>query len=628
MRRGRTARDDERIVVLAIARAERDAAELEHREHVGVRELELEREADDVELAERLGVLERDERQASPSQLRLHVDPRRVATLGERPRVVVQDFVEDLEPEVAHPDVVDVREGEADARADALRPDRVPVFRARAVLAAQVAGGFLNEVDEICVRVQGRDSGIFRRMTPVRAPWDGQTLGEVELADAACAERAVVNARRAYDAIRAMPSWRRRDALRKIARTIESRSEELSKKLALEAGKPIVFARAEVARAVSTFDVAAEEATRIEGHVMPLDITQAGEGYTGTWQRVPRGPVVAISPFNFPLNLVAHKVAPALACGASIVLKPAPQTPLIALELEAIVRGSGFPDDALRVLPCDVAVAESLVRDDRFATLSFTGSAAVGWHLKSIAGKKRVLLELGGNAAAIVHDDADLAFAAQRITSAAFGYAGQVCIKVQRLYVHAPIAETLVERITHAAQALAPRAPLEDGILSCLIDEKSAVRIRSWTDEAKQRGARALVDSERDGNKLAAIVLAFEGDGRGARVVDEEVFGPVLTVHRYETFDDALAMADDTRYGLQAGLFTDSRARVERAFERLHVGGLIVGDAPSFRVDSMPYGGTRDSGLGREGVRFAIEEMTEHKLLVSRRADGTPTLAS
>ncbi|HEX4517511.1 MAG TPA: aldehyde dehydrogenase family protein, partial [Polyangiaceae bacterium] len=263
-------------------------------------------------------------------------------------------------------------------------------------------------------------------------------------------------------------------------------------------------------------------------------------------------------------------------------------------------------------------VAEKLVKDDRFATLSFTGSAAIGWHLKSIAGKKRVLLELGGNAAAIVHEDADLDFAAKRVTSAAFGYAGQVCIKVQRLYVHEPVADAFVDRIVAAARALVPRPPLEDGVLSCLIDEKSAVRISSWVDEAKAHSARVLASAERDKNKLGPIVLAFGGDGRGTKVVDEEVFGPVLTIHRYARFEDALAMADDTRYGLQAGLFTDSLSRVELAFERMHVGGLVVGDSPSFRVDSMPYGGTRDSGLGREGVRFAIEEMTEHKLLVLR----------
>lgn len=452
----------------------------------------------------------------------------------------------------------------------------------------------------------------------VHAPWDGAPLGEVELANDARAERAIAESQRAFDGVQAMPSHARRDALRKIARAIDERREELAKKLALEAGKPIVFARGEVARAISTFEIAAEEATRMLGEIMPLDVTPAGDGYTGAWRRVPRGPVVAIAPFNFPLNLVAHKVAPALACGASIVLKPAPQTPLIALELEAIVRESGFPEHALQVLPCDVPVAEKLVKDDRFATLSFTGSAAVGWHLKSISGKKRALLELGGNAAAIVHEDADLDFAAKRITSAAFGYAGQVCIKVQRLYVHEPIASAFVDRIVAAARAQEPRAPLEDGILSCLIDEKSAVRISSWVGESKQHGARPLASSERDANKLGAIVLAFDGDGRGAKVVDEEVFGPVLTIHRYENFEDALAMADATRYGLQAGLFTDSRARVERAFERMHVGGLVVGDSPSFRVDSMPYGGTRDSGLGREGVRFAIEEMTEHKLLVVR----------
>ncbi len=372
---------------------------------------------------------------------------------------------------------------------------------------------------------------------------------------------------------------------------------------------------------MSTFGIASEEATRIEAGAMALDVTPAGEGYSGMWRRVPRGPVLGISPFNFPLNLVAHKVAPALACGASIVLKPAPQTPLTAIALGAIVRKSGFPEHALQVVPCENAIAEKLVKDDRFATFSFTGSAAVGWHLKSVAGKKRVVLELGGNAAAIVHEDADVDYAIDRIATSAFGYAGQVCIKTQRLYVHAPIADRAIARLVDAAKKIAPRAPEEPGILSCLIDEKSGARIESWAKEATH--ARVLVSAMRDRNKLGPIVLEFDGDGRGTRVVDEEIFGPVVTVHRYQTFDEALTMADATRYGLQAGLFTDSRARIDRAFDRLHVGGLVVGDTASFRVDSMPYGGVRDSGLGREGVRFAIDDMTEPKLLVTRTPPGS-----
>jgi glyceraldehyde-3-phosphate dehydrogenase (NADP+) len=329
--------------------------------------------------------------------------------------------------------------------------------------------------------------------------------------------------------------------------------------------------------------------------------------------------VLAISPFNFPLNLVAHKVAPALACGASVLVKPPPQAPLASLVLAEIARGAGAPEAAVQVVPCDVEVAERLVRDDRFATLSFTGSTKVGWHLKSIAGKKRVLLELGGNAAAIVHEDApDLADAAQRIAQSAFGYAGQVCIKTQRLIVHAPVADRLVGDLVARASALKPADPMTAPVLGPMIDEANAKRVEQWVGEAKERGARVLCGGKRNGASFDATILEIDGDGRGLRVVDEEVFGPVLTVHRYGAWSDALRMADATRYGLQAGLFTDSHAKIREAFARLHVGGLVVGDTATFRVDSMPYGGSRDSGLGREGVRFAIEEMTERKLLVVR----------
>jgi glyceraldehyde-3-phosphate dehydrogenase (NADP+) len=453
----------------------------------------------------------------------------------------------------------------------------------------------------------------------VREPWPVAELARVVMADAERAELAVVAAAQAFARLSARTSHQRKVVLRVISQTIEARKAEFAELLARESGKPIAMAQAEVARAVSTFDIASEEATRIVGEVMPLDITAAARGYSGSWVRVPAGPVIAISPFNFPLNLVAHKIAPALACGCSVVLKPPPQAPLTSLLLAEVVRHAGGPElaDAMQVVPCDVAVAEKLVEDERFATLSFTGSAKVGWHLKSIAGKKRVLLELGGNAATIVHDDAPLGRACERVVTAAFGYAGQVCIKVQRLYVHRPIADAFVADLVARTRAIELKSPLDPTALcGPMIDEAAAARVEAWVGEAVRAGARILCGGRREANRYWPTVLSIDGDGRGLKVVDEEVFGPVLTVHRYETWDEALSMADATRYGLQAGVFTDSRARVAEAFARLHVGGLVVNDVPTFRVDSMPYGGTRDSGFGREGVRFSIEEMTERKLLV------------
>jgi acyl-CoA reductase-like NAD-dependent aldehyde dehydrogenase len=451
----------------------------------------------------------------------------------------------------------------------------------------------------------------------VREPWSGAEMGNVVLADEARAEQAVVASAQAFDRLRVRTSYERKAVLARVAREIEANAERFAELLAREAGKPIALARVEVARAVSTFEIGAEEATRIIGEVMPLDITATTRGYAGAWVRVPAGPVIAISPFNFPLNLVAHKIAPAIAAGCSVVLKPPPQAPLSSLLLAEHIRRAGAPDDAVQVLPCDIAVAEKLVRDDRFATLSFTGSAKVGWSLKAIAGKKRVLLELGGNAAVLLHDDAPLARAIERVVSGAFGYAGQVCIKVQRLYVHRPIADAVVARLVERARSIEPKSPLDPAALcGPMIDEANAKRVEQWVNEAVGAGARLLCGGRREGNRYWPTALEIDGDGRGLKVVDEEVFGPVLTVHRYDGWDEAIAMADGTRYGLQAGLFTDSRARIAEAFAKLHVGGVIVNDVPTFRVDSMPYGGMRDSGLGRDGVRFAIEEMTERKLLV------------
>jgi acyl-CoA reductase-like NAD-dependent aldehyde dehydrogenase len=453
----------------------------------------------------------------------------------------------------------------------------------------------------------------------VREPWSGNAIGDVVLADEARAQEAAAASVVAFERLQALSSYDRKAVLARVVREIAGRADVFAERIVREAGKPVALARAEVSRAQSTFELGAEEATRVGGEVIPLDTTERSRGYTGLWKRVAAGPVIALAPFNFPLNLVAHKIAPALACGCPVVLKPPPQAPLTSLMLAECIRAAGAPDDAVQVVPCEVPVAEQLVRDERFATLSFTGSAKVGWHLKSVAGKKRVLLELGGNAAVIVHDDAAAQGAAERVVSGAFGYAGQVCIKVQRLYVHRPIAEAFVARVVDRARKLEPKSPLDpSALLGPMIDEANAQRVEAWVAEATRAGARLLCGGRRQGNRYWPTMLAIDGAGKGLKVVDEEVFGPVLTVHRYDAWDEALSMADSTRYGLQAGIFTDSRARIAQAFERLRVGGLVVNDVPTFRVDSMPYGGVRDSGFGREGIRFAIEEMTERKLLVVR----------
>ena len=451
-------------------------------------------------------------------------------------------------------------------------------------------------------------------------PWTSERIAPVIQADLDRADRAAQAARRCFETSRKLPGWQRRRILKEITRRLVHDREEIAQIITRESGKPKTLARFEVDRAIVTFGLGAEEAVRIGGEVVPLDVTEQTQAYRGHWQRVPRGPVLAITPFNFPLNLVAHKVAPAFACGAPVVLKPAPQTPLTALKLAEIVRASGAPDDMLQVVPCANDVAESLVRHDAFAVLSFTGSDAVGWHLKSLSGKKHVMLELGGNAAAIVHDDAsNLAQIAAVLCASAFNYAGQVCIKTQRLYVHFAVIERLLSELVPRACSYTPLDPRgSNSAIGSMIDERSAIRVDGWIEEAKSAGAKALAYGKREGNRMSAAVLRFDGDGKGLHVVEEEAFGPVLTVHAYETFADALRMAGATRYGLQAGIFTDSLSRVREAYDALDVGALVVNDVPSVRIDSMPYGGRRDSGLGREGVRYAIEEMTDRKMLVTR----------
>lgn len=464
-----------------------------------------------------------------------------------------------------------------------------------------------------------------RASTEVRAPWDGSLLGRAGEADEALADEALTLAAQAFPTTAGLPSRVRRDLLLAVAQGVSARAESFARTIALEAGKPIALARAEVSRAVATFTLGAEEATRLTGEALPLDHTPASDGALALAMRVPAGPVLAITPFNFPLNLVAHKLAPAFAMGAPVVLKPAPQTPLTALTLAAVVReacaSAGAPAAMLSVLPCAVPVAESMVRDPRAAVLSFTGSAAVGWSLRAKAGRKKVLLELGGNAAAIVCADADIDHALGRIVAGAYGYAGQVCIKVQRVFVHRDVADRFADALAAKTAATEVRDPLDEATLcGPLIDARNGARVRGWIDEALGAGATLRAGGERDGNRVRPALL--EGAGPGMKVVDEEVFGPVLALHRFGELDEAIAAINAGRYGLQAGIFTRDLDAVTRAFRGLEVGGLVVGDAPTFRADAMPYGGVKDSGFGREGVRYAIEEMTERRTLVLRRFFG------
>lgn len=477
------------------------------------------------------------------------------------------------------------------------------------------------------LRVAGsaRETGLF---AAVHDPFRGEVVGEITLADAAAADDAARHAASLVARGRRTPAFERRRLLRNVVAGVEREAEALATLIARESGKPITLARGEVKRAIATLELGAEESTRLGGEIVDVDVAEASAGYTASWRRVAAGAVLGIAPFNFPLNLVCHKVAPALAAGCPIVLKPAPQAPLTALALGAIVDAAGGPPGMLQVVPCEVDVAERLVRDDRFRVLSFTGSAKVGWHLASIAGRKRALLELGGNAACLVHEDADLAWALGRTVTAAFAYAGQVCIKTQRLFLHEPIAERFEAELGRRVAAIEARDPLDPStLMGPLIDEASARRVEAWVDDAVAKGARVLHrGARREGARLGPVVLGIEGDGRGLAVVDEEVFGPVLTVHRYRTFGEGLAMANASRYGLQASVFTRDLDRVAEASRALDVGGLIVNDSTVFRVDAMPYGGVRDSGLGREGVRHAIDEMTEKRLVVVRGAIDDSTV--
>lgn len=451
----------------------------------------------------------------------------------------------------------------------------------------------------------------------VRSPWDQGLVGRVTIATRADARQAVHHAAASMRRTRALPRWKRREILEDVAATLLAQKERFAQLIVAEAGKPIRLARSEVDRSVLTFKTAAEEAARLGGESIPLDLTEGNEERWGLVQRFPVGPVLAITPFNFPLNLVAHKIAPAIAAGCPVLLKPSPQTPFTALALGEVILKAGWPEEALAVLPLsNTDTAWLAEKEDRLKLVSFTGSAKVGWELKSHSGRKRVLLELGGNAAMILHADwPDLDAAAQRTVFGAFNFAGQSCISVQRAFVERSIFQTFLKKVVDLTTKLVVGKPSDEATeVGPMVRPSELERIESWVKEAIDGGAKLVTGGERKGSAFTPTILT--GTKPGMKIRDEEAFGPVLLIEPYDDFEQALADVNHSRFGLQAGVMTRDSGRIMTAFRELEVGALIVGDTPNWRLDPMPYGGVKDSGLGREGIRSAIEEMTEPRMLV------------
>jgi acyl-CoA reductase-like NAD-dependent aldehyde dehydrogenase len=451
----------------------------------------------------------------------------------------------------------------------------------------------------------------------IRSPYDGALLGEVCVGGARDVDDACAAAAAAFPATKRMPTHARVAVLERTAHALRERAEEFAVRLAREAGKPIRFARGEAARAAVTFELAAAECRTARGEVLAVDLEERAEGRLCLSERVPLGPVAAISPFNFPLNLVAHKVAPAIAVGASLVLKPPPQCPLTAFALAELIDAAGWPAGGLNVVHCSPQDAQRMVTDERLAVLSFTGSDTVGWKLKELAGRKQVLLELGGNAPCVIDEGVALASVLDPILLACWAYAGQVCIRIQRVLVHASLYERFLAAFVERTRALACGDPMDEAtVVGPLIETRHVERVLEWVREAVAGGARLHCGGERRGSVVLPVILT--GVQPHMRVCKDEVFGPVTVVERFETFDQALELCNATRFGLQAGIFTHDIARALRAFRELDYGGVLINEVPTFRVDNYPYGGTKQSGFGREGVRYAMQAMTESKVLVAR----------
>ncbi len=449
----------------------------------------------------------------------------------------------------------------------------------------------------------------------IRSPFTQEIIAEVSAANRNEMEEAIAAAENASKEMKNLARFEIARGLRKIADGIEARRGEFAETICRESAKPITFARGEVERGIATFNLAAGEAERFVGEIIPVNAQVGGKGKTASTLRVPRGVIYGITPFNFPLNLVGHKVAPALASGNAIIIKPSDKTPLTALLLAEVFAESGLPPSAFQVVPMDVKNMDLILGDERIQMISFTGSAAVGWQLKNQCGKKMIALELGGNAPVIVDETADVEKSLERTTMGAFAYSGQVCISVQRVYIHEKIFDEWTEKFVNNAKKLKIGNPLDETTqLSVMIDENAAKKAEGWINEAIGAEAQLLCGGKRDGARLDATVLT--NTSPEMRVVSEEIFAPVAIVEKFADFAEAVDASNNSKFGLQAGVFTRNLSNANYAAENLEYGGVIINDVPTFRVDNMPYGGIKQSGFGREGVRYAMEEMSEIRLIV------------
>lgn len=452
-------------------------------------------------------------------------------------------------------------------------------------------------------------------------PYNSELVGLTWMASADQLDRAIAAAGKAFETTRKQPVFERVKILDSLSAKMKEHRDEIATLIALEAGKPIRDAEVEADRGIFTVQVASEEAKRIEGNVVPLDLLPSSKGRFGIVRRFPIGPIAGISPFNFPLNLALHKVAPAIASGNPIVLKPPTKDPLVMLLIARLLDDIGIEPGSLSVLPMSREVGNAMVVDDRFKLLSFTGSPDVGWEMKRNAGMKKVVLELGGNAGVIVDEDSDLAFAAQRVRVGAFAYAGQVCISVQRVFVHEKVYEKFMDALVQETSRVKLGDPLDrDTDLGPMIDDGAAIRSQQWIEDAVSAGAKVLTGGKADGRFMQPTIIA--NAPRDAFVCSREAFAPLVTVFSVPSFGKAVEAVNDSIYGLQAGVFTNNLERALYAFENIDAGGVVLNDVPTYRIDHMPYGGVKSSGLSREGIRYAIEDMTEMKLLVVNRLES------